>query len=759
VLAEAGRGGTFAARASCAPDDLRITVKGIGPVRLPVTHAQAKKLCAVARRAPFGHGTDTVRDNAVRDTWAIAKSRVRIDRPWRAVLDATLAKLAGKLGLPPGVRLGAELHKMLVYGPGQFFVTHQDSETSDTMVGTLVVVLPSRYRGGALVVRHNGDKKTFGRTRGADRNASLIAFYSDCRHEVRPVTSGYRVCLTYHLVRRGSATTACAPRESDLVERLVERLARYFETPVEQRYSREEPTPPDRLVYLLDHEYTQRSLGWDRLKGRDIARAGLLTAAAERLDCELHLALADVHEVWSCSEPDPFYGRGWHGRWREYEPVSDDEWELEELVDDDVRLRHWIGADGENLSGPPSFVRDHELCFTRPSVEMEPAESEYEGFMGNYGNTMDRWYQRAALVIWPRSRAFAVRARLSPSWALAEIAGLIKKRQVEAARTRARVLTPFWTAVAPHEKSAKFFAKLVRVARGLDDADLAMSLLAPFHAERLTASSIRAFVPLVDRYGADWGRTLLEKWTGQGAVGRDSWRARLPDLAFALEASDGAAPRELAHWLMEREVADFEGRCAAILKRRAWLDDRCDRLVEEAEPLLRACVASRATASRDRLLRFLCAPESGIPALSLTEILRRLIGRGEHVVALGGLHRHVVERVRSIATAPARDPNDWAIHFATDCSCALCRELAGFLRDSDRDRFDWPLAKEGRKHIHHVLNSHGLPVVHETRRSGRPFTLQLRKQEALFTAEEQRRSRHSEALLWLERDADAFEDD
>ena len=40
------------------------------------------------------------------------------------------------------------------------------------------------------------------------------------------------------------------------------------------------------LAYLLDHEYTQRGLGWDRLKGADAQRAALLRAAAEDAGCE-----------------------------------------------------------------------------------------------------------------------------------------------------------------------------------------------------------------------------------------------------------------------------------------------------------------------------------------------------------------------------------------------------------------------------------------------------------------------------------------
>jgi hypothetical protein len=44
-------------------------VEGVGPIRLPVNPAQAKKLCAVAGPAKFGHRDETILYPAVRDTW------------------------------------------------------------------------------------------------------------------------------------------------------------------------------------------------------------------------------------------------------------------------------------------------------------------------------------------------------------------------------------------------------------------------------------------------------------------------------------------------------------------------------------------------------------------------------------------------------------------------------------------------------------------------------------------------------------------
>jgi hypothetical protein len=57
------------------------------------------------------------------------------------------------------------------------------------------------------------------------------------------------------------------------------------------------------------------------------------------------------------------------------------------------------GTSSEDIS---LTIGDAEVCATTGSADLPPYASEYEGYMGNYGNTMDRWYRRAALVVWPR---------------------------------------------------------------------------------------------------------------------------------------------------------------------------------------------------------------------------------------------------------------------------------------------------------------------------------------------------------------------
>jgi hypothetical protein len=300
AMASVQAAGKFATRRTAASMNLQIDVGGVGPIPLPLPPQIARFLREAAQPARYGLRDRTLLDKRVRDAWEIDRRRVKIDeRRWRRALDPELERIGRDLGVPAGARLRAELHNLLVYAPGQFFATHQDSEKADGMIGSLVVILPSSAKGGALVIERHVEQVEY---RGSPDRLVLVAFYADCRHQVRPVTAGYRAVLTYNLfldAQAGAAASAVGMSPSSLIDSVRE----YFATPRPQRaWQRADAGKPERLVYLLDHEYTQRGLAWDLLKNGDAIRAGMLRDVAERLDCEVVLALADVHETWSCED-------------------------------------------------------------------------------------------------------------------------------------------------------------------------------------------------------------------------------------------------------------------------------------------------------------------------------------------------------------------------------------------------------------------------------------------------------------------------
>ena len=214
---------------------------------------------------------------------------------WEATLAAVLDGVRDELGLPPTTKLRAELHAMLVYGKGQFFLPHQDSEKDDAMVGTLVVTLPSATRRG-----------TGRRALRRERHVPGVEGASVLRRVLRRLPS------------RGQARQVRVPSDTDAQpargrrdrhagSRADRRLGALphgaFHHARRAHYGRADLDPPNRLVYLLDHEYTQRGLSWNRLKGADAERAALMRAAAERAGCEAVLALAEVNETWDAGRP------------------------------------------------------------------------------------------------------------------------------------------------------------------------------------------------------------------------------------------------------------------------------------------------------------------------------------------------------------------------------------------------------------------------------------------------------------------------
>jgi hypothetical protein len=61
---------------------------------------------------------------------------------------------------------------------GSFFAPHRDSEKVDGMFGTLVIVLPSQFAGGKLIVNHKGEVKTFDQSSLSSFKTQYAAFYS-----------------------------------------------------------------------------------------------------------------------------------------------------------------------------------------------------------------------------------------------------------------------------------------------------------------------------------------------------------------------------------------------------------------------------------------------------------------------------------------------------------------------------------------------------------------------------------------------------
>ncbi|MGO9976539.1 MAG: 2OG-Fe(II) oxygenase [Solirubrobacteraceae bacterium] len=767
LLGELEAPGSFSARRVAPPNDLHIEVRGVGALCFPVPDEQARALCQIARPARYGRGELTLLDRRVRDTWEIPASRVRIDkRRWNKTLVPILDALRNDLGLPSGSRLEAELHAMLVYARGQFFLPHKDSEKHDEMIGTLVVTLPAPFTGGGLVVEHEGQRATY---RGSKAALSFVAFYADCRHEVKPVTSGHRVVLTYNLLlRRNTSEPAPSDVPPEVAEELARLLQEHFAEPPPARWrgDRAAGEPPSRLVYLLDHEYTERGLDWGRLKGRDAGRALPLRDIAQRVECDAVLALAKVHETWSTIQSDyedRWYGRRRSGGWneRDNEGVELDDHEVDELIEQSVELECWMEPSAAPRVRPVALsVPDYEVCATTPSDQLKPYASEYEGNMGNYGNTLDRWYRRGAVLLWPKAKAFAVRAEVDPAWALTSISTRLRAGEMAEAREMAASLAPFWAVATRAARTSRFVTAALRVAGGLDEPALARLMLAPLQTEALGRAHAAPLAALVERYGEGFLARLLETWSGRRQQWNDSgitwseWVVSLPGLCDAL-CTRGSSGTAAALVLVQDSTHHLTTAITQALAVRApsRRNQALEKLAEPLAAVLHSAALLGAVEIRDELIGFcqaggdellVCLVNALRAAAALAPELRRQTG-------FDVLADHCADRLASRLTRPQRKQGDWSIEppRGCGCGCELCSVLSDFLRDPAAQVLEWPLAEQRRRHVHATIDAAELPVRHQTRRSGRPYTLVLTKTDALFESERQEQAREDADAAWL----------
>jgi len=743
-------GGSFCTRRTAPVGNLTIEVRGVGPLSLPVTAAKAKELRLLAHPAKYGHGAQTILDRRVRDTWEIPRSRVKIDkRRWNNTLRPMLDTIREDLGLPATSSLKAELHSMLVYEPHQFFAPHQDSEKNDQMIGSLVVLLPSNSKGGELVVEHRGESRRY---RGSASSLTFVAFYADTRHEVLPVESGYRVVLTYNLMLAGH-TTPANDNAAVLAATAAELLEQHFVQTPQPRWPGDSQAqdPRDRLVFLLDYQYTERGLRWPELKGDDATRANILGQAARQADCEMALGHAEIQETWECydSGPPP-WRRGARSNWDDNPERTD--LELGDLLDSTVEI---TPAAGE-VSSFDSYVTTAELATSAPSLKLTAYDTEYTGYMGNSGNTMDRWYRRAAVVIWPKSRSLAVRAKGDPLAALHELLG--STDDPDAPQTRAddvSSLLRFWPDSVRVGNQRTLLPPALLLAWELEHENLATRLLEPFTLEAVTPADATVLLALTEQHGQPWFDQQLASWVdhrprfaSRTAPERAEWVESLPDLCTSL-IDDAHASKDLKadlasalvnhlwNWL-EAKISLAESIVTPSQQHAAMRD--------LAAPLL-AVLRSTAIVD-DPDLREVIVETMCDPTVQLSQLLFEVVDSSTRLpsdqldeIGITRLARHCARTLQEALARPERAGDDWSItELEPGGCCDDCVQLATFLTDPAQQQLVWPLAKPRRQHIHRRIDEAELPVTHQTKREGSPHKLVLTKTSELFTRDAERRN-------------------
>ena len=766
LLQSIDRPGDFCAHGRLFAPMPRLEVDGAGMLSFPVPEAQVRSLIAAAERAPYGKGPDTLVDPSVRDCRQIGAERMRLaGGAWPETFAKILDAAAKGLGCP-GDRLDAQLYKLLVYERGGFFSAHRDTEKANGMIATLSISLPVAGEGGELVVRHRG------REIAADMNVeepselAFAAFYADCSHEVRPVTSGHRLSLVFNLCLRQSdrSTSREAPDYGEQIDSIAKRLVAW----------RSEEDATEKLVWLLDHEYSEAGLSFDTLKNADAARAQALAVAADRAECELHAAIVHVEEHGDATYRGE-YVHGWD--WNE-DNVED--MEIEELYDSRRWLDGWAGRGGTRPRLGELRLMPGELLPRGALEHAVPDEQRLHEATGNEGVSLERTYRHAALVLWPRSMTLAILAGPGIGGAVAWLAAELE-RNAGGADTRIRrlasELVDMWPAGrSGHDKESR--ARMLGLLSGVgdkaclsrflhevvlshytgsenEDLPASLKLAGPKAAGRFLPALVDAHFTQRPKETLDLLRRLREERSrSAGRAWNDVLREGVRTVLHAVSAAPAAGRRKA------RTARTRAGKSPSVPSRppgtAGGAAESAPRPLKQlAAQAIRDLFAlawhwrlmseANAAAGAIAALPRLASPDRALPA-ALGE-LRAEKGLAD-TTAFATLWRHATGSLLKRSATPPKEPRHWKIGADIDCKCDLCADLRAFCEDPTAKVARFPLRADRRGHLHRIIEYNRLDIDHETERRGRPYTLVCTKNRA---SHKRRLAEYSKDVSWMRR--------
>lgn len=368
IIIESEKKKYFCVEDTFLSDEISVSIAEVGNLDCPIEETVIKKLLNISSKAVFGFEDETILDMNI-DTQTISPNKLCVE-----INPNSLRQVLNRIGLGLNFddtsKLDIHLHNLLVYGPGQFFKAHRDSEKMSNMVGTLVIVLPCKHEGGDLIIDHMKESHEFFASQNPNY-IKCIAFYADCKHEITQVKVGHRVALTYNIVLNSPNIKDIIPNNVDVA--LNNAVLKFFSTSVEGRNN------PRLLAFMMNHKYTEYGLRWNMIKGIDRTIAHALYAIAKRQGRKPCLALAEIQETRS-----------------------------EDEVDRDISLYFWI--DDENLKFilPKEFIDEkklftlniNEICtIAATSNVCEAIDNEFH-FYGNNAAEISYWYRRGCVVVW-----------------------------------------------------------------------------------------------------------------------------------------------------------------------------------------------------------------------------------------------------------------------------------------------------------------------------------------------------------------------
>jgi hypothetical protein len=693
-----------------------LEVKGFGEIALPLATAQAKALIKEAKAAPYGKGSQTITDPAVRSAWEIDAGRLKFRNPaWEQFLNTLLKDIQVQMGIERA-KITASLYKLLIYQKGDFFLPHKDSEKEKGMFATLTIGLPSAHTGGELLVRFDGwEKRADFSAAASNYRIPFAAFYADCEHEIKPLESGYRICLVYNLLQTSDKRALQPPRLSGSFVRLyglLEELKKGF--------------GPGPIAVLLGHQYTPANFSISELKGHDRPRAQALLSAAEQAGYFAKAGLLTHYRIGELQDDYYFLFRGRGRRGRRYDDFEEEESAMGQIYEETTLAEHWADDDMPGLG--KLEIRKEDILSPLEIGEGEPTEQEEEGFTGNAGMTLEYWYHYGAIFLWPHALHSDLLEALPLETKLEWVHYYVKnwKHDKLFGRNDTHLLliqlAHFPGRITGSYREDYNYNPVAKALTLIEDEKF-VSLFGPVLMEKFFAQTDAAhWKALVKKHGAERYDRVFE-WAGSKGEG-----VILRHLLKILRAFEKAGMGEFVRRQLLRLPAGLEAAklhspgktpvktITGILEDLLALSHHCEKDEAWMERIKKAlCENLSRTYVNDALAPALTA--KGCPRNRLYAALRE--------ACLADLEKRTAVKPQPPADWRRKTPKSIGYQHVWDM-------LAPFLNSTTETVFDYPANQNKRDEVENALRSANVDLRTETIRRGSPHTLRLIKTQASY---------------------------
>lgn len=247
------------------------------------------------------------------------------------------------------------------------------------------MVLPSFFTGGAVQLSHAGTSTSYETDEHPYLKTSVLAWYPGVTFEMKPITAGHRLVLSYSLIHTTKAPCPSLHAISGLARRVRKVLKAWKKARVGDA--------PERIFIILDDDYKEDGLKGSALEDRDARTLALFETIAKEHDFSLGLANAEI--TLSGTAEDAGH------RWQQREPFDDDSWcsygpgrrsprggrdrDPDSLPFADVngaslKLSHLVRLDGDLISEKVDFDEDFDVIPLELMEEMQDEDHDEQHY-------------------------------------------------------------------------------------------------------------------------------------------------------------------------------------------------------------------------------------------------------------------------------------------------------------------------------------------------------------------------------------------